>query len=43
MFSHVMLGANDLEASRKFYDAILGTLDLGPGVAYKSGCFYRPG
>ncbi|HCY28275.1 MAG TPA: glyoxalase, partial [Alteromonas macleodii] len=24
MFSHVMIGANDLEASKKFYDAILG-------------------
>ncbi len=24
MFSHVMVGANDLEASRKFYDAALG-------------------
>ena len=23
MFSHVMVGANDLEASRKFYDAVL--------------------
>ena len=26
MFSHVILGANDLEASRKFYDAALATL-----------------
>ncbi|MEC8489702.1 MAG: VOC family protein, partial [Pseudomonadota bacterium] len=26
MFSHVMIGANDLEASKKFYDAILGVL-----------------
>ena len=25
MFSHVMLGVNDLEASKKFYDALLGT------------------
>ena len=24
MFSHVMVGVNDLEASRKFYDAVLG-------------------
>ena len=28
MFSHVMLGVNDLEVSKKFYDAILGTLGL---------------
>ena len=32
MFSHVMIGANDLEASRKFYDAVLGTLKIEPGV-----------
>jgi len=30
MFSHVMIGANDLEASRKFYDAVLGTLGIAP-------------
>lgn len=32
MFSHVMFGANDLEASRKFYDAVLGTLGIAPGI-----------
>ena len=32
MFSHVMVGANDLEASKKFYDAVLGTLGIEPGV-----------
>lgn len=31
MFSHVMLGANDLEASRKFYDATLGALGYPAG------------
>ncbi len=41
MFSHVMLGVNDLEASRAFYDALLGTLGIGPGVAHKSRYFYR--
>jgi catechol 2,3-dioxygenase-like lactoylglutathione lyase family enzyme len=41
MFSHVMLGANDLEASKKFYDATLGALGIGPGVANKSRYFYR--
>ncbi len=41
MFSHVMLGVNDLEASRKFYDAVLGTQGLGPGVANKNRYFYR--
>ena len=31
MFSHVMLGASDLAASKKFYDATLGALGIGPG------------
>ena len=41
MFSHVMLGVNDLEVAKKFYDALLGTLDIGPGVANKNRYFYR--
>lgn len=31
MFSHIMLGANDIDASRRFYDAVLGTLGAKPG------------
>jgi catechol 2,3-dioxygenase-like lactoylglutathione lyase family enzyme len=31
MFSHIMLGATDLAASKKFYDAALGALGIGPG------------
>lgn len=31
MFSHIMLGATDLAASKKFYDATLGALGIGPG------------
>lgn len=41
MFSHVMVGVSDLEASKKFYDAVLGTLGIGPGVANKNRYFYR--
>lgn len=41
MFSHVIFGVNDLETSRKFYDALLGTLGIGPGVANGSRYFYR--
>ena len=41
MFSHVMLGVNDLEVSKKFYDALLGTLGIAPGVANKNRYFYR--
>jgi catechol 2,3-dioxygenase-like lactoylglutathione lyase family enzyme len=31
MFSHVMVGADDLAAARSFYDAILGALGVPPG------------
>ena len=31
MFTHITVGANDVEASRKFYDAALGALGLEPG------------
>lgn len=41
MFSHVMVGVKDLEVSKKFYDAVLGTLGIAPGVANKSRYFYR--
>ena len=42
MFSHVMVGANDLEASRKFYDAVLGALGIGPGAINRDiRYFYR--
>ncbi|MEZ5688777.1 MAG: VOC family protein [Caenibius sp.] len=32
MFSHVMIGANDLDKAKRFYDAILGTLGVPSGV-----------
>ena len=41
MFSHVMVGVNDLEVSRKFYDALLGTMGIASGVANKNRYFYR--
>ena len=37
-----MIGANDLEASKKFYDAVLGTLEMAPGVKNnETRYFYR--
>jgi len=40
-----MFGVNDLETSKRFYDAVLGTLNVGPGVANHNGVclryFYR--
>ena len=41
MFNHVMLGTNDLEASRRFYDAFLGALGVPPGNANKNRYFWR--
>jgi catechol 2,3-dioxygenase-like lactoylglutathione lyase family enzyme len=37
MFSHVMVGANDLDASKKFYDAVLGTLAIPAGITDEKG------
>lgn len=31
MFSHVMVGADDVAASKSFYDAALGALGIPPG------------
>ncbi len=32
MFSHVMIGTNDVDRSKKFYDAVLGALGVPPGM-----------
>jgi catechol 2,3-dioxygenase-like lactoylglutathione lyase family enzyme len=32
MFSHVMIGSNDIERSKRFYDAVLGTFGAGEPV-----------
>jgi catechol 2,3-dioxygenase-like lactoylglutathione lyase family enzyme len=40
MFSHVIVGTDDLEASRKFYDAVLGTLGVGPALVMEDRIFY---
>ncbi len=32
MFNHVMVGSNDIERSKKFYDAVLATLGAGEPV-----------
>ena len=29
MFNHIVIGSNDLERSKRFYDAVLGTLGVG--------------
>ena len=32
MFSHVMIGSNDIDRSKKFYDALMAALGGKPGV-----------
>jgi catechol 2,3-dioxygenase-like lactoylglutathione lyase family enzyme len=32
MFSHVMVGTNDIERSKRFYDAVLGVLGAGEPI-----------
>jgi catechol 2,3-dioxygenase-like lactoylglutathione lyase family enzyme len=42
MFSHIMLGANDVATSKIFYDATLGSLGVSAGgMDPKGRCFYR--
>ena len=46
MFSHVMIGSNDIEQSKRFYDAVLGTLGASEPFRNQTaaGCtrlFYR--
>ena len=32
MFNHIMVGSNDIERSKRFYDAVLGTLGAGEAL-----------
>ena len=46
MINHVMIGSNDIERSKRFYDAVLGTLGAGEPLRHKaksghSRLFYR--
>ena len=46
MFSHVMVGSNDIERSKRFYDAVLGVLGAGEPFRNLNGTgqirlFYR--
>ena len=37
MFSHIMLGADDIDAAKAFYDATLGALRAKPGIVDPKG------
>ena len=42
MFSHIMIGTNDHQRAKSFYDAVLGTLGVPPGhVDDDRRVFYR--
>ncbi|MCC6917653.1 MAG: VOC family protein [Alphaproteobacteria bacterium] len=40
MFSHIMIGTNDLAKAKTFYDALLGTLGVAPSVVDGHRMFY---
>ena len=40
MFSHIMIGTNDLDRAKSFYDALMGTLEVGPAVVDGHRIFY---
>lgn len=41
MFSHVMIGTNDLDRAKAFYDAVLATLGVAPGFVDRHRVFWR--
>jgi catechol 2,3-dioxygenase-like lactoylglutathione lyase family enzyme len=44
MFSHIMVGSNDLTKSKAFYDAVLGAIGVPPAIVDDKGrLFYRTG
>ncbi|KJC45820.1 glyoxalase [Bradyrhizobium sp. LTSP885] len=40
MFSHVMIGTNDLDKAKAFYDALLSTVDVRPARVDGHRIFY---
>jgi len=40
MFSHIMIGTNDLDRAKKFYDPLLATLDVPPSMIDGNRMFY---
>ena len=41
MFSHIMVGTNDLDRAKSFYDALLGALGVAPAMVDRHRIFYR--
>ena len=40
MFSHIMVGSNDLDQSKKFYDALFDAIGAKPGRVDEKGISY---
>jgi len=40
MFSHIMVGTNNLDRSKSFYDAVLGTIGVPPAMVDRRRIFY---
>ncbi len=40
MFNHIMVGSNDIERSKRFYDAVLATLGAGEPLRHKTDAGY---
>ena len=41
MFSHIMIGTDNLDKAKAFYDAVLGTLGVPAGVVDRHRIFWR--
>lgn len=41
MFSHIMIGTNDLDKAKTFYDATLGALGVPAGFVDRNRIFWR--
>ena len=41
MFSHLMIGTNNLDKAKAFYDAVLGTLAVPAGMVDRHRIFWR--
>ena len=41
MFSHIMIGTNDLNKAKAFYDAALGALGISAGAVDRHRVFWR--
>ena len=40
MYSHIMVGTNDLDRSKAFYDAVMGALGVGPAMVDGHRMYY---